>query len=305
MEGQRTSAGNVLAGLSIGCRRGTVPGVRIVNWNLNWRTGATATAQGEYLGRLGPDVALLQGVNVRALPDVAAAAGARWYRCSLDLREPMPSDDRKRERCCAAIGWGPAPESARLVTELPVAERALVTRVAPTSASPPVACVSYHAPAGVTFGGRVKARQAALLADWLAGQSGPVVVGAQANTPEVDHPDFARTQVHVRSGYEDLDEGRGEDVMFGPEKSHELTDAFRRWLADNPEEHERIRRERPEGPLAVSHYTGFGRGTNPRRYDTIWVSDHFAVTHVAYHYEEACAVGSDHAAVVVDLTGPA
>lgn len=55
--------------------------------------------------------------------------------------------------------------------------------------------VSYHAPPGVTWG-IDKPQQAIALARRLALCRGPVLVGADANTPEVDAPDFAATRTH-------------------------------------------------------------------------------------------------------------
>ena len=76
------------------------------------------------------------------------------------------------------------------------------------------------------------------------------------------------------------------------------------WLADHPEEMARIRSERPDGPLAISHRTGVIRGNvgTAQRYDSIWTSDHFAVMSVIYgDLDEARQAGTDHGPVIADL----
>jgi hypothetical protein len=40
---------------------------------------------------------------------------------------------------------------------------------------------------------------------------------------------------------------------------------------------------------------------NPRRFDSIRISDHFTVENTDHRYAESCAAGSDHSAVA-DLT---
>jgi hypothetical protein len=84
---------------------------------------------------------------------------------------------------------------------------------------------------------------------------------------------------------------------------HGLSDVLRSWLAVRPRELEAIRVARPDGPLAISHFTGRSGGSlgTPHRYDSIWATPEFEVADVSYLYDEAVAAGSDHAAVVVDL----
>jgi hypothetical protein len=46
------------------------------------------------------------------------------------------------------------------------------------------------------------------------------------------------------------------------------------------------------------------RPGNPRRFDSIWISDHFTVEAIDYPYADSCAAGSDHSAVIADLALP-
>jgi hypothetical protein len=58
-----------------------------------------------------------------------------------------------------------------------------------------VTAASYHAPPGVSYG-IAKPRQAVAFVSWPAAQHGPVLFGADANTPLVDALDFVRTRTH-------------------------------------------------------------------------------------------------------------
>lgn len=133
--------------------------------------------------------------------------------------------------------------------------------------------------------------------------AGPTILGADANTLEVDALDFDRTRTHWHTGQRRLKGLRGDDALWGPCKVHGLRDALRAWLDVHPERLKEIRRQRPDGPLGISHRTGI-RGGNPgtpRRFDSIWVSDHWSVKDVKYLYEEGLNAGGDHAVVVADL----
>ncbi|MFN8422064.1 MAG: hypothetical protein U0470_01305 [Anaerolineae bacterium] len=70
-------------------------------------------------------------------------------------------------------------------------------------------------------------------------------------------------------------------------------------MADRLAELSAIRGERPHGPLAVSYRTG-EKEHQRFRYDAVWLSPHFDVTNVAYHYDVARKAGTDHGLVIVD-----
>ncbi len=55
--------------------------IRVVSWNVNWRTGVAAE-QGELLRSLQPDVVILQELNARSVDKLKAAAGLEWMRVS-------------------------------------------------------------------------------------------------------------------------------------------------------------------------------------------------------------------------------
>jgi hypothetical protein len=161
--------------------------------------------------------------------------------------------------------------------------------------------VSYHAPPGVNWG-IIKPRQAVAFARWLSAQKGPVLLGADANTPLIDAVDFAATRTHWHTGSRHLNGEPGDDLLFGPGKIHPLEDGLRRWLADHPAEAAAYA-DRPAGPMPITHRTGKRRNSpgTARRFDSIWITGHWIVQHIAHLYDEAIAAGSDHAIVVADL----
>lgn len=275
--------------------------MRVVSWNVHNRSGAAAVQLGEFLASLSPrpDIVLLQEVNQRAVEPLRDAAGLDWLRHSMGRFTPEPVSSGRRLGV-AVGGMGREPQSFTKLAYVPLWERILITSVPVLGTTVTVA--TYHAPPGVNWHEK-KAEQAVGFTRWLNRVRGPVLFGADANTPDVDAIDFADTLTHWRTGRKALMGSPGDDVLFGPTKTHRLDDALRRWLGDHPEELENIKAERPNGPLAVSHRTG-GRGqqrTIDRRYDAIWVSADFKVKGVEYPYDASCAAGSDHSAVVVDL----
>jgi hypothetical protein len=139
----------------------------------------------------------------------------------------------------------------------------------------PFVAASYHAPPGVTWG-IVKPQQAVAFASWLSRQNGPLLFGADANTPLIDAPHFAKTRTHWHTGDRKLKCEPGDDLLFGPDKVHDLEDALRRWL--HPDEIERLRASKPSGPLEITHRTGKKKSFPgyPRRFDSVWVSRHWA-----------------------------
>ena len=60
-------------------------------------------------------------------------------------------------------------------------------------------------------------------------------------------------------------------------------------------------RARQRSPRTVVGLRCIGPGV-ARRFDSVWVSPHFRVINVDYPYEGCIEAGSDHSAVVVDLS---
>jgi endonuclease/exonuclease/phosphatase family metal-dependent hydrolase len=274
--------------------------VRVVSWNIAFRGREAAKRQGGLLRQLAPDLMLLQEVNPSSSDYLAETAGADWIVTAIDRRTPEPDDQPVRGHGVAIAGHGPRPSRSWLLDDIGLLERILLieTQIEGT----PFIAASYHAPPGVTYG-IVKPRQAVAFASWLTTQNGPLLFGADANTPLIDAIDFVDTRTHWYTGRRRLKGEPGDDLLFGPAKVHDLDDALRRWLAVHPDEIDRLRASNPLGPLAITHRTG-RRKSSPgtgRRFDSVWVSRHWVVRHIEHLYEEGIAAGSDHAAVVVDL----
>lgn len=270
--------------------------LRAGTWNIAHRGRKTVEVMGDLVRSKELDVLMLQEANPRALSVFQERAGFDWVYTAYDAGAPQPAG-RGGPRLAAIAGRGPEPHQLSLLEGVALPPKAL-TAVLPTS-SGPVSVASYHAPPGVTHGiGKV--RQAHALRAWIERTSGPVIVGADANTPEVDHPDISRVRTHWHTGGPRIGLNEtGDDIVFGGVPTHRLRDALRLWLGENPEELAVIRQQRPEGPLAVSHRVGGGRAA--RRYDALWVSAELRVRAIRYEYEAAVQAGSDHALVTAAL----
>jgi exonuclease III len=81
---------------------------------------------------------------------------------------------------------------------------------------------------------------------------------------------------------------------------HGLQDTFRVWLSRHPEELERIRSRRPDGPLAVTFVRGQSRRFG-QRIDAVMASADLDVADVEHSYEDGIVAGSDHSFVRVEL----
>jgi endonuclease/exonuclease/phosphatase (EEP) superfamily protein YafD len=274
--------------------------VRVVSWNLNFREPKTAARQGGLLRQLAPDLMLLQELNPGSSAALQEAAGADWMVRAIDLRVPRLDDRPVRRRGVAIAGRGRPPCRSWLLDGIELPERVLFVEQVVEGTS--LIAVSYHAPPGVNWG-IVKPRQAVAVASWLSTQNGPLLFGADANTPCVDALEFADTRTHWHTGDPRLGGEPGDDLLFGPGKMHDLHDTWRAWLAERPDEMDRLRIAKQFGPLAVTHRTG-PRKDSPgteRRYDSVWISRHWRVRQAAHLYDRGIAAGSDHAPVVVDL----
>jgi exonuclease III len=271
--------------------------LRVVSWNLAHRVKRGAKQEADLLRELEPDFALLQEANANSIGFLADEAGFDWVRWTTSDSQPQRSGSGY---LAAVAGRGKEPEWLSPRFEVPFPDRVTAVRVRVGNAA--LIAASYHAPPGVSWGPE-KAQQAVTFARWLADQNEQCVLGADANTPEVDHPDFAFTRTHWRTGVRGLKGKPGDDLLWGPTKVHGLQDAFRVALANDPARLQAIRDLNPAGPLAVSYRTRrrMGKPSTPWRFDGIWVTSGLGVVSVNYLYEQGIQAGSDHAIVVADL----
>ncbi|MGW5152709.1 hypothetical protein [Rhodococcus koreensis] len=275
--------------------------LHVATWNLNNAVEERSHRQAALARSLDLDLLLVQEANPRSLRTFTQQAGFDWAVSTDDLAIMLPRQGRRWPLPVAVLGRGPRPRAAKLIIDAPLPERIIVVEI--DTHIGPLTAVAYHAPPGVNWKLK-KVEQALLLSRWLATVDGSIVIGADMNTPDIDHPDRDAVRTHWHTGMAKLNGGPGDDLVFGGTPTHTLDDAFRRWLDDHPDELGRIRAQRPDGPLAVSHRTGrtsTSPGT-PRRYDTIWISKHLRVLTMNYDYDDALRAGSDHALVHSTLT---
>lgn len=270
---------------------------RVVSWNVAFSGRQRAAVQGSFLRSLRPDLVLLQELNPESSAVLEEKAALDWVKYSPEVAAVGLSQGRRR---AAAVGGrgvtllGVLPQGLAL----PMPEKVHAVTVAISGTE--FVAISYHAPPGVSWGYR-KVEQALAFVDWLNDVRSPAILGADANTPEIDHPDFTQTRTHWHTGMRRLGGLPGDDLLWGPAKTHRLTDPYRMWLEARPVELSRIRKLHPSGPLAESYWTGKRRQSlgTPRRFDSIWISPEIAVETVTYR-QEALEL-SDHAAILADL----
>lgn len=273
--------------------------MRVATWNLNYRGRAVCRSLGHLVRDKKVDLLLLQEANPSSVQALTTAAGLDWTVTAFDAGAALPSGTGRR-RVTAIAGRGHPPVKIGVLPELALPERMVFARL--ESDLGPLTVASYHAPPGVSWG-LTKVHHAHELLRWINQTEGLLVIGADANTPKVDHPDPDLVLTHWHTGARKLAGIPGDDVTFGGHPEHRLRDAYRRWLQDHPTELERITQVRPQGPLTTSHLTGKRRNREgtPRRYDTLWISPGLTPTSMTYHYAEAVQAGSDHALVTVDV----
>lgn len=127
-----------------------------------------------------------------------------------------------------------------------------------------------------------------VMSRWLADAPRPLILGADLNTwrDPVDLIEAGPADPYCR-----------EYSFVGPNPPHGLRDAFRAKL-ERKGQLGRIRRERPCGPLAVSHVIRSGA---PHRMDRIFVSPDLIPMDGGYELYDAVRAGSDHALHWIEL----
>lgn len=260
---------------------------RFASWNVNNRI--LTVRHLDLLRQASTDILALQEVSARFHAALTASDLFGWSASSLALRPHQEGEGRSRRLGCSLFGREPLRlADSSLVPGLVFPERALVARlVAPGHR---VTACSFHTPPGASWG-EVKPQTLKAIARWLASQSGPLIVGIDANTPKTDHPDLSRSEWWWPD----------EALLLGPAPLHGLKDALRLHLDAHSEVLAHAVATRPNGPLAVSHVRGNGRKRTECRYDFIYVSPGVRVHHVEYVFDQSVRSVSDHALVVADL----
>lgn len=266
--------------------------VTVVGWNLDgWHT--ITDAQLSLIDAAGAPLLLAQEVTPASLDRLRAAG---WQAAAaLDLLDDEHTErDGARPRFgCAVLARSPARlEAAAVLADAPSPVRTLA--VDATLAGRPVHLVSAALPPGSMWGRAAKVSQARVLADHLEAQVGPTLLGMDRNGPKLERWEPAQT-VWWRED---------DPTLFASDATHGLTDVLRTFYAQQSDERERARRQRTDGPLAISYVEHRAIPPIARRYDVLLASHHWQVHTVAYDYDRAVASGSDHAMVTTELTLP-
>lgn len=265
-----------------------------ITWNV---AGRLKPAMIELLQSLRPDVAFLQEVKAEHWPALKRALDADGLM-GLEVRPRLEGEGGARALGAALAVRRPLTLQAGSVIEqegFAWPERGVTGVAALDADHPPLRLVSYHALHG---GHRQRKPETSFaLAKWLVDQEGPVILGMDANSPDVDHPDESLIKAH----WNQTATRALERALVGPagERPHRLQDVWRTHLRDRPDLASAIATENPLGPLAVTHRTG-RHPKQSRRYDHIWATPDLDVLEVR-HLEEGFTAGSDHAVVWVRL----
>jgi hypothetical protein len=219
---------------------------------------------------------------------------------ALDLRPAEPTETTSRARGCALLATDRFMVEGEpdLLWDAPAPERSLMAALRLGEFE--LMAASFHVVAGSDrkkWGPLAKRQNNLAIATWMSTQAGPTVVGIDANSPKIDHPELRRNEYWGQGTTGD----RMEHLLHDPSRAgadqprHDLVDVLRRFLEANPEKLERAVSERRSGPLAVSHIS---RG-QPRRYDFIFASTALHPVEVEYRWVPGA---SDHPLVRANLS---
>jgi len=279
--------------------------LRIIDWNISYqgfigpKFAYLSTVVGEVAGRM-PCVISLQEVKDNDLTYLKELDLFNSLTYSLNFRKPGMFEGKNRSlgNVIACCGSGIEISRSALLNRAPFPERTLLAEIKEGHREFEVVC--FWSLTGVGYK-RGKSAQFAALADYLHEKSGaPIILCLDANEPKIDHYNLEHTEFFDQKG----DKGQAASYVLGSNPSHELKDAYRSWLVQNPKLLQEIKKIQENNedllslPLAVSHIAG---GKTHKRYDYIFHSNHWKVNQIEYRYHEAIEAGSDHAMVVADL----
>ena len=270
--------------------------MRVATWNLERRAtpDRLELAQTQDL-----DLLLAQEVTSAAYEDLRRSGLFDWSAFSLDHRPRLARGSRSERLGVAVFGRRPIHlRASGILPWLMRPEKFVLADLELPGWRERVSVASYHASPGDG-----KPECSLQVAHWLELQFGPTILGLDANSPDVDHPDHEQSVFH----WQHPPFTHCEPALIGPpsKRRHRLEDAHRLWLARHPDEFQRLVSARPNGPLACTYdRMRDDVGFKPSRFDSVWVSSEFRVDRVDHLWDDASSRpmgGSDHAMVVVDL----
>jgi exonuclease III len=284
--------------------------VRFLSWNVNVFTSRRRDDKVRLLENVAWDIAALQEVDreteraLRDAPFVNDVATGLDTSGKCGMKRPNGVALLSRNQWHLELPARPLPIECDRVTgptELPLRElRGLWSRAFSDRAS--FIAASWHAP---HVRDKDPARQQmrlvrkrlayAAMNDWAQVTKDPLVLGFDSNS-------LTESPWPWTVGGEEM---RDEELsFFATAPPHGAGDAFLAWLSAHPDEAERARKLRPDGPLAVTHNRGSKNYPKGVRFDRIMVSNNIEVVSVHHELADALGAGSDHAYVLTELHVP-
>jgi hypothetical protein len=255
-------------------------------WNVNNRKLTS-----EHISRLREadcDLLAIQKAPRAFHADLENAGLFEWSVTSLDLLPHKPEDGESRRLGCSIFGRKPFQlVSSGLLGGLEVPDRALMARTLLSSRELTV----YSLDATGSSRGSVTRQAVKYMTRWLVGESGSILLGIGANAPKTDRPYQGENEWGCAE----------EPLLLGATPWHQLKDAFRILLKQQPDLLDEVLSERPQGPLAISHYRGRGAERTPCRNDFVFISPDMVVREMNHTLYETL---SDHALVAAQLELP-
>lgn len=263
--------------------------VRIANWNLRYSAVAHTRRRIAYLQTLDWDILTLQEVSQKAWGEFEKSGLFKSGYYTLEEFDLEPQGYRKHGVAILAR-HGLTLSKPHLIPNLPKPERALSVQV--DGLATPLEVISWHAPNAAGEGSETKMQAYRAVSSWLTGKETAKVLGFDGNSWNTTVKLKRDTPSNTADPYYE------EGLFFSSGAPHQLMDALVTFYRNNPEAHQAVVQQRPEGPLAVSYI----RGSQKDRFDYIFASPDFEVIQCEYDYEGGIGAGSDHGIVIADLS---
>ncbi|MDD3777872.1 MAG: hypothetical protein PHH52_00620 [Patescibacteria group bacterium] len=201
---------------------------------------------------------------------------------SLDIRKPGKFEGRNR-KLGVLIGFSKDIKilSSGVIERSLFPERTLFAEMKLDGIK--INILGFHSLTGVDYK-KAKSAQFAAIADFLNDKQFNFLC-FDANEPKIDCYDISKLEFFDQKG----DKGKPASLVFGVNRSHELSDSFRDYISIKKEEY------LYKSPLEVSFIV---TGDIKKRYDYIFSSSNWKVINLEYLYKESVTAGSDHALVL-------
>jgi len=144
--------------------------------------------------------------------------------------------------------------------------------------------LSFHSITGCDYK-KAKSSNFASIADFIHNNNLDFFT-CDANEPKVDSINDKDIVF-----FDSKDKGKNAALIFGEDKVHSLSDAYKSYLLNN-------RLDTNQEPLATSHKVS---NRIPKRYDHMYYSNRWKVKIVRYPFDRSIKATSDHSAIIGDF----